>query len=760
MKLLRYCIYLFMCVSVLVSCTQDDSSLSSHDSSKLSIQLQLGQPTRATIDGEDDLNENQISTVDIFLFMAEANENDAPIYSSSIPESSVTYNEDTKTASFDFDIPSFHYNKLFSDGRSTCKAYAIVNRPTGCELPTLEESSLSALKHLVISSSQFQVVDETSQEGENILTKQPLFVMDGLAENIIKSDDKDLSGVIPVKRAAVKIQLLLSQITDHIEDEGTSWTADKENVRITLRNGCNRAYLNEETPVSYLKPNKATDLFNLEDISLNAYEGGSNLTTSYPMYTYPTYWGNDDASRTYIVLTIDWKDDNNSNVTKTTYYEIPVNPAGNYLVRNNYYKITQTVNIIGSESEEDAVKLYPSNYVILDWGNTKVGAEKTETNAEISKLRYLVMEEPEVVMQNTTQKELFYYSSDPIEIRNLVIQKMDVSGNVAELITLFNKENLSTHYDETTKTYTITSTSLAKPVYLVLHSANPNIANDHDYILLKHELDNSMGRNSDYTEYIFTFDVMHTGNDENKLFESVRVEQYPMIAIKANLNSDYKNDNNSNNDNSNKGYVIINNQTGTSTNWSAVRGLASENNKNPNRYLISVSSLTTDASDDYIIGDPRHKTSSIPNSLSRDDNNHSLTYYYPTNREDATKLMISPQFLVASSYGVCNQAMSYSDAEKRCAAYQEDGYPAGRWRVPTKAEVKYIIQLSGWGVIPVLFNNGSDYWCAHGVIENSNGTVNDVTGSSAYVRCVYDSWYWGTEQQADKSKFVYGDKQR
>ena len=114
MKLLRYCIYLFMCVSVLVSCTQDDSGLSSHDSSKLSIQLQLGQPTRATIDGEDDLNENQISTVDIFLFMAEANENDAPIYSSSIPESSVTYNEDMKTASFDFDIPSFHFNKLFS----------------------------------------------------------------------------------------------------------------------------------------------------------------------------------------------------------------------------------------------------------------------------------------------------------------------------------------------------------------------------------------------------------------------------------------------------------------------------------------------------------------------------------------------------------------------------------------------------------------------------------------------------------------------
>ena len=104
--------------------------------------------------------------------------------------------------------------------------------------------------------------------------------------------------------------------------------------------------------------------------------------------------------------------------------------------------------------------------------------------------------------------------------------------------------------------------------------------------------------------------------------------------------------------------------------------------------------------------------------------------------------------------------MDYEDAEKRCAAYQEDGYPAGRWRVPTRAEVKYIIQLSGWGIIPVLFNNGSDYWSAHGVVENNYGTFSDVNTDEAYVRCVYDTWYWGTGQLVDKDKFVYGDKQR
>ena len=116
--------------------------------------------------------------------------------------------------------------------------------------------------------------------------------------------------------------------------------------------------------------------------------------------------------------------------------------------------------------------------------------------------------------------------------------------------------------------------------------------------------------------------------------------------------------------------------------------------------------------------------------------------------------------MMASSYGVCNEAMKYSDAEKRCAAYQEDGYPAGRWRVPTQAEVKYVMQLSALEIIPVLFNNGSNYWSAQGVVENDNGEFSTVPNtSSAYVRCVYDIWYWGDEK-VDKSKYTYGDKQR
>ena len=767
MKVLRIyiTILLYVLVSVvLTSCTQEESFPSKNEP-VVSLQLQLGKSSRATIAGVDDLNENKVSTIDVFLFKADADDNQAAIYHGSVSESGITYDGVTQTASFNLNISAGKYNTLFPrNDVNTCKAYFILNRPQGSVLPELANCSLTALKKLVIQSSQFQTVVTTSA-GKRILTKQPLFVMDGFADDITRDvNTMQLSRTqpVPVARAAVKIQLLLESISDNVTDGGKTWNADKENVRVMLRNGVNRGYLNEAMQASYLintnDKDLVNDIFHLENISLDEKDAdGGNLTTSYPMYMYPTYWGDNDAIRPVLILTIDWVNADDDTEKKTTYYEIPVNAASDYLVRNSFYQIRQKVTIVGSEDIEDPVRLYPSTYVILAWGNAKDAEEDTDTDAEVNMPRYLVVEEKEVVMQNTNQKDLKYFTSHPIKIQNLKVQRMDTSGNTAGLQDLFEQNDLTEKYDEDTKTYTVDYSFKING-----QDQNKRLAfkiNDEDgYISLIHDLKNDMNATSDYTEYVFTFDVVHS--DQPAYKESVNVEQYPMIAIKADLNSVYKDDSNSNNDNSNNGYVRINNKNdGTNSNWDAVRGLEGSN-KNPNRYIIAATSLTTASSNDYMIGDPRSKENDVPTGLSKDSSNENLEYYYPTNRDNETITMISPEFMVASSYGVCSDAMDYEDAEKRCAAYQEDGYPAGRWRVPTRAEVKYIIQLSGWGIIPVLFNNGSYYWSAHGVVENNNGTFSDVNTDKAYVRCVYDTWYWGTGQLVDKDKFVYGDKQR
>ena len=154
-----------------------------------------------------------------------------------------------------------------------------------------------------------------------------------------------------------------------------------------------------------------------------------------------------------------------------------------------------------------------------------------------------------------------------------------------------------------------------------------------------------------------------------------------------------------------------------------------------------------------------------------------LTYYYPTDDSSIAKQKVSPKFRIASSYGKTTP-VTRQEAWQRCASYQEDGYPAGRWRIPTTAEVRYVVNLSANGFMDVLFGNKTGtsttyYWTSTGFVSvnNSSNTVNDYDGSpgqgsnpgnnnsSVYVRCVYDDWYW-EDKAPDKTQFIWGDKER
>lgn len=139
-----------------------------------------------------------------------------------------------------------------------------------------------------------------------------------------------------------------------------------------------------------------------------------------------------------------------------------------------------------------------------------------------------------------------------------------------------------------------------------------------------------------------------------------------------------------------------------------------------------------------------------------------MKYYYPTDESDdavsTKKDFIAPAFRIASSYGKAYVG-SKEELRRRCATYQEAGRPAGRWRLPTKAEVKYIAQLSSDGKIPTLFGpdrtNSSTqtyayYWTAQGGVKvNAEHDVLDDTVGDGFrsfgtfaARCVYDEWYW------------------
>ena len=148
-----------------------------------------------------------------------------------------------------------------------------------------------------------------------------------------------------------------------------------------------------------------------------------------------------------------------------------------------------------------------------------------------------------------------------------------------------------------------------------------------------------------------------------------------------------------------------------------------------------------------------------------------MTYYYPSDNSSDADNIIAPRFRIASSRGATGP-MYYDNAFRRCATYQEDGYPAGRWRVPTKAEIEYIAKLNADGKIDMLLGSEtgtSDYWCNSGYVRVKMGvapiyyplTSND---GPTFVRCVYDDWYWSATDspriQTGRNNFRWGDQLR
>lgn len=189
-------------------------------------------------------------------------------------------------------------------------------------------------------------------------------------------------------------------------------------------------------------------------------------------------------------------------------------------------------------------------------------------------------------------------------------------------------------------------------------------------------------------------------------------------------------------------------------------------NTNPNQYVIYVTQL--DASEKYIIGDPRNQTPTKLSYLTKYGNGSlkGLQQYLKTKGEVTNERevdnIIAPAFRIASSFGV-TQDISYSIAQKRCASYQENGYPAGRWRVPTEAEIEFIVSLSNKKYIPELFDgeyfasSQRYYMGKSGSTGSWGGDQGSSRNGSHAVRCIYDVWYWGDDKIANPNVFTWGD---
>ena len=740
--------------------------------------------TKATTEkeGVDALNENVLASVEYFIYSNAQKSGNAVLHG---------YLQNVRQnapVSIPMTIETVN-STLCPNGATNFWVYAIANHPRIVAAGDPED--LSGTDVATISA----LTRDIEFDGDDVKTPQTNFLMstDGQFEvtGVKRRSTIVATANIGLKRVAAKITVAVRvvpsvEIRNTVTISGVTdtrtevWRPRLDEMYIYLVNGAKTGQVSGE-------PLDGSDLFQYQQVVFDQTAGESHSYDTYtkkvdpdtgeeildadglvqydkttetgifypatsPFYTYPEEWMYGSDEEPYLKLAIPWDRDAGTSdlgtpfgtTHKIYYYRVycpatPIDISNAQFLRNNWYKVILNVGILGSETEGGEMVI-SGQYYVVDWqeretggGGSGTGINDSDKEAEIKGARYLFLNEQDFVMYNQEDLMIPYVTSDPCIIENFSATKYDFSGSSKQEVT------------------TTSPAAWNMDVSLVTASTGAHIK-------FNHPLNNDTSTDDyDVSPYIITFTIRH--KDDPSYSKVVTIEQRQAMFIESEYN----------NASSSKGYVwIYGRQNTDKDNWYYVSGsLGTGVNSNPNMYVINVSVL--DAASNYSLGDPRETTI---NNLSLTDEyasieggTRALSYYYRTSRGDEMRDVIAPVFRIASSYGVCGNSFSLDNAEKRCASYQEYGYPAGRWRVPTRAELEFITTLSAKGFIPSLFNVVSDsktsiYWSSQGIMNVlSDGTVRDNTTSysTAWVRCVYDQWYWGSDKLSDMNVFTWGD---
>ncbi len=698
--------------------------------------------TRAPIVGEDRFNENEVKSVDVYFF-ADGQENTAEyLYAKEglVPEGSLLQVELDKT--------------IIQDNNNYY-IYVVVNR-TGSSNTTFTEANgrtLAALQERTITTNWKEGYEDES------VTEECL-VMDG--STTVTVNPKGTQGHVKLTRAMAKV-MLYAAAEESIEMDNVTYTPVLNQMNVTMVYGVKRTNLEGTYTVTAADDAENSDYITrmrrdytsntiTETITKGEGEDAKEIQIQYyeqevPFYSYPNSKTTADRQDAYLILCVPWEEryQGGSYRSHNYYYRIPItgSTAPATLERNHYYRIKVNIGVLGSLNPNEAVEITDADFEILDWFDMEVVAD-------MQKYEYLVLDEYNSVMNNVNSIENAYISSSALKMSPDNQWDTEYTRVVSVSYTDYQKIDIP---NATTSVRDLND-------YFV------ELGNDNT-LIFRHTLPDDA-----YVCYTITIEVWNM--DDIK--QTWVIEQYPPIYIEGeraegrlfvagNYTTTYDmRDQDQSYDN-----VYYNNYyLGSVQNPESVDGSAG--NRNYNNYTIYISSFK-EGDGDYVIGDPRKEkdedTQQDPNNLNMTD----IQEYRPTRTGTKAMRIIAPAFKIASSRGK-TLPVTFQNAQRRCAAYQEDGYPAGRWRIPTEAEIEFIVGLSGRGKIPSLFDG--TYWSASGRTYTSNTSggyfspnnidedyIPDNSSTNA-VRCVYDVWYWGEEDITNtgdwtKDNFVWGD---
>ena len=700
------------------------------------------------------------------------------------------------SATVPFIVNDLVLKTIFPSG-SLCDVFVIANLPGEHTFEAnTPETTMQALGKFVLDMT----------EGEYDVVGKP-FVMTG-HNKVQKGNNSNASADISLVRVASKVTMTV-KVPKSIEVANGSSKVKmvpvlkdnegNEPLKTSFRYGTSKSYLSEAYPDdsgNYINTNKIPYTLSAETNEHYV------LTCDMPFYTYARSWERGADNAAYVTFEMPWgadaNNDGKADSYKTYYYQILVNGKDRNFKPNTYYEMIVTVGVLGSTVEALPKELDKLSYYVLDWttesSNGEYGSGDRQEDVEIDKYNYLEVPQTYIEMDNVDIVAIRYNASHKIGVKFTEGNKT-VEG-------LPNTTSLSAFYINNSGT-----PAAVKMDDIILKDAKTPDA-DETNVVSQFTDDNKGWLTFNYDislkkiyspAYVFItiwLDIDGDGvhDTDEILTQDVKIVIYPAIYIigdkSANfsvfVNGNYNKDRKTNiSSNTDCPYYSINGQQvgkavgynkANQDEYMSVVSVSSFNDKN---YQFDISGTKYQ----YIIGDPRSRESTklgvsdggnngwVKAKSADGGEDRYLTNYYPTSTENGAFQMIAPKFRISSRLAGYSHCKTLEGAKYRCASYQEDGFPAGRWRLPTTAEVLFVINLQEDDQIQELFVGTSNYCSATHTINN-NGSVKIYNGvqlnnNQVSVRCVYDDWYWGSKPEAKKNddyknhgdyEFTWGDR--
>ena len=773
-RLIKYVMVGLWMATLLGSCSEDLYDGDGIDGEKGYITLRFSQPqaavqeTRATEHGDNTLNENNINFVDLYFFPNGKSNEDAVLVEDNHAVEFDTSGGDT-TYFVKVRTGDTKLNELFgSTQNGSCEVYAVANssQKSPSASTCLDSLRLRVLRH----NFGAQLT-----QGHFIMQSNP----EKLATVVLK--DGAATGSIPMTRVAAKLQIYLNvPDTLHVYNKDGSgfavWKSDRSHMSIVFNNGLMDYTLNGKDT-----SHPDSSFYNSMQVDMHKYATMTRNTVDYdyshtPFYSYPFSWKETDTHVPTFIIAVPWSKRNPGTGSETygtpeiTYYQVHPNMLTGKLQSNYFYRMYMKIETVGSTDNTTPVDITPSGYRIQPWGEVKLNTHKDVTG-DLYRYTYLVVDPTSVVLNNTSTTTLHYTSSSALT-KDTKITKVEYNS--------YETPGQVTHH-------TLTADDLAK---LTTNRYELDYTSTPGQIRFTHNVDDGT-----YAAKTITIQV---ANDDG-LSELVTITQYPAIymhtfpgdnafvdgyfshvadpapsigdAISNRYSSGYYNSVNYGNIRTSGGSYYTyyqNTQNVTVPYGSMVKALTQTSGGIVNNSITEITVTSFNSNNGfyeangtkyyYQIGDPRenaeYTSSDLQPYLTKQEYDNRVFWLTLTSWGDNaakikkasdTKTIIAPQFFVSSGWN-SSTSVTFANAQKRAATYQEAGYSAGRWRLPTEAEIMFITARQREGVIPVLFamDSSSNYWASSGRLYRNGQFYNASTNAQGYMRFVYDTWYWGT----------------